>query len=235
MHVKNEIPSNIDQDGKRFWDDSYRVKVAPALWCDEPVPFVRSAASSFRELGAFKTLELPCGDGKNTSYLAQHVNYLIAADSSPTALAVASRRLNRSAVRNCVLCATDVFTTQFADSQFDAVFCCDLLGHLERADKALGELIRVCRSGGILIGNVFGIGDSTRTAEGMVGLRNEEYVYHNKFYFRFYTEAELTALLNKWPAHVIDIARSRWLEGPHEGYREYPHEHESLVFTIRKD
>jgi ubiquinone/menaquinone biosynthesis C-methylase UbiE len=235
MSNSDNALSRIDRDGVSFWDASYRVKAAPALWCDGPVPFVKTAASTFRELGAFKTLELPCGDGKNTLYLAEHVGCLVAADSSPTALAIANRRLDGSGVRNCVLCAADVFATQFTDSQFDAVFCCDLLGHLERADMALKELMRICRPGGIVIGNVFGVGDSTRMAEGMVGLRNEEYVYRNKFYFRFYTEPELEALLLKWPSNVIEIARARWMEGPHEGYREYAHEHESLVFTLRKE
>ncbi len=42
----------------------------------------------------------------------------------------------------------------YQDKQFDTVICTETLEHLVRSDKALSEIKRVLRSGGILIGSV---------------------------------------------------------------------------------
>jgi len=225
---------SIDEKGKGHWDDSYKVQTSPGLWCDEPVPFAEDAISRFIDAKTAIALELPCGDGKNTAYLANHLPALIAADSSPTALGIAAKRLQDGGVTNCILCKADVFKTQFLDDQFQATFCCDLLGHLVRAETALAELLRITRPGGLIIANVFGLGDSTRTADGMVRLNNQEYLYDEKFYFRFYSPVEVTALLSPFGAELLNVESVSWSEGPHEGYREYRHEHQSIVFSLRK-
>jgi ubiquinone/menaquinone biosynthesis C-methylase UbiE len=234
MPSQNEKTSQADEVGKSNWDNSYRVETRPALWCDDPVPFAKAAVKVFRDAGAVNTLELPCGDGKNTVYLSSQLSHLIAADTSPTALRIAQKRLSATGARNCVLCTTDVFATQFVEEQFDALFCCDLLGHLEQSNLALKALLRICRPGGLLVGNLFALGDSTRTAEHMVKIRDEEYIYRDKFYFRFFSDADVARFLESSFGEVISVELSRWMEGPHEGYREYPHEHQSWVFTVRK-
>lgn len=226
--------SALDEAGKHEWERSYQVKVAPALWCDEPVPFVKAAVLAYQSAKAGRVLEIPCGDGKNTVYLAKHLPFLVGADASQTALEIADRRLQAANLKNYVLCRGDAFATQFAADQFDGIFCCDMLGHLERPDCALVELVRILRPGGLLIGNVFAMGDSTRTAERMVRIRGEEYRYDDRFYFRFFTDTEVNAMLAPLPATVTNLELSRWMEGPHEGYREYPHEHQSWVFSLYK-
>jgi 2-polyprenyl-3-methyl-5-hydroxy-6-metoxy-1,4-benzoquinol methylase len=229
--------TDLDGASKIHWDNSYKVKLKPALWCDEPVPFAADAVALLTQENSKLVLELPCGDGKNTQYLARHFPFLIAADYSSTGLEIAANRLVHHNGRNSnvLFCKVDIFDSQFLSNQFDAIFCCDLLGHLENSEAALRELVRMCRPEGVIVINVFAIDDSTRTVEKMVRLRGEEYIYADKFYFRFFSRTEALDLCRGVNAQVLSIHLAKWMEGPHEGYREYPHEHQSWVLTLRKD
>jgi hypothetical protein len=56
--------------------------------------------------------------------------------------------------------------------------------------------------------------------------------YYNTFYFRFYDKENVIDLLSGFDVEVEMLELTRWMEPPHEGYRE--HEHESWAFTIAK-
>ena len=119
------------------------------------------------------------------------------------------------------------------DEAFDGIFCCDVLGHLTQPRQALEELLRICRPGRSIVANVFALGDSTR-GPNMTEIGHEEYIFDNRFYFRFYEQEEVERLLHEVDADIVWNRLVRWTEPPHEGYREYEHEHESWLFAIRK-
>jgi hypothetical protein len=119
------------------------------------------------------------------------------------------------------------------NEQFEGIFCCDLLGHLKRASLAISELIRICRRGGYIVGNLFAIGDSTRGIDMRI-VGKEEYVYKDKFYFKFYDRQGVVDLLQSFNIEIVSLKLIRWTEPPHKGYREYAHQHQSWVFAMRK-
>jgi len=225
--------NDLDEKSKETWDRSYNVTVMPNLWGEAPVPFVTEAIRIFRADGGRKYLELPCGDGRNTIPLAKELPILIAADTSPNALRINSFRLRAFGLDNCILQKSDIFETQFVDNDFDGIFCCDVLGHLKDVSSAISELLRVSDHSKPIMANVFALGDSTR-ADSMRKIGPEEYIYADKFYFKYYERADVVKLLDRFPIDIVSIELVKWTEPPHEGYREYSHEHQSWLFVIRK-
>jgi SAM-dependent methyltransferase len=223
----------IDDLLKVRWDQSYNLKKSSNLWGDAPVPFVLEATKLFKSGGGSKFIDIPCGDGRNTLNLAQSLPFVIGADTSMRGLQITKSRLFSHQINNCLLMDGDIFNNKFLDEQFDGVLCWDLLGHLQNITLAVTELLRICKPGGQLIGSLFSIGDSTRGKE-MDSIGNEEYIYNDKFYFKFYDESGVVSLLKNFNVELISLELVSWKEDSHEGYREYPHEHQSWAFVVKK-
>jgi ubiquinone/menaquinone biosynthesis C-methylase UbiE len=222
-----------DELSKKRWDQAYDISKSPTLWGQPMVPFIDKAIDMFKLTECSNILDIPCGDGRNILPFAKLFNMIFAVDASTNALQIANKELDIKGIRNCALMKVDIFDAPFFDKQIDGVFCCDLLGHLTKPVKALNELLRICKPGGYIVSNVFALGDSTR-GDKMSPLGNEEYLYDNRFYFKFYSEEQVLSLINQLDCKLISLELFRWMEPPHEGYREYPHEHESWVFALQK-
>ncbi len=216
------------------WDRSYDLAEGVTLWGNPPVPYVLASAP---RLGALSgpILELPCGDGRNTIPLAQACDVVVAADSSQRALGLAARRLRSQNIINVCLVDANVFDMPFPSASFAGALCWDLLGHLRRPDAALAEMVRTCQVKGLIIGNVFSTGDST-LGEDMSPVGPDQFIYQQRLYFCYYNEERVRSLTSAIPgAHLVDVELVRWTEGPHEGYREYEHDHESWAFILEVD
>lgn len=225
---------NIDGESKITWDKAYDPISSETLWGETPVPFVKTAIDYFQSINSKNVLDLPCGDGRNSIPLAEAFQNLTAADYSLNALENASKTFKNQNLNNCLLMKADIFNTPFFNEQFDGVFCCDVLGHLMKPIPAIKEMIRICKCQGIIIGNFFAMGDSTRGLN-MERIQNEEYIFDNRFYFKFYEKENVHNILTKFDVKILDITSYNWEEPPHSGYREYPHEHQSWVFVIQKE
>jgi ubiquinone/menaquinone biosynthesis C-methylase UbiE len=229
----SETLKDLDTIAKSSWDKSYDLHDTSSLWGIKPVPAVERAAEIFNNSSGW-ILDLPCGDGRNTLPLTKKLPHVVAADSSRNALNIASKFLALHEIENCVFVESDIFNLKFIDDQFDGIFCWDVLGHLQNVGPAIAELLRVCKPGGHVVGSVFAMGDSTRGID-MVPLNGtEEYIYANTFYYKFYNEAEVQTLLLQVGAPVVSLELMTWNEPPHEGFREYPHEHQSWMFILKK-
>jgi SAM-dependent methyltransferase len=222
-----------DQAAVEVWDASYLLTRQENLWGEPPVPFAVTTAHLFERDGAVRVLDLPCGDGRNIAPIASRVHEVVGADSSTNALTIAVRAAEAAEVGNALFMTSNIFSTPFLTDTFDGIFCCDVLGHLEAPADALHELLRVLRPGKALVANVFALGDSTR-GPNMRKIGEEEYTFDERFYFHYYDRAAIDDLLCQVGAVVERVELVRWTEPPHEGYREYEHEHESWVFTLRK-
>lgn len=224
----------FDAVSKITWNQSYELSETSNLWGDNSVPFVAKAIDAFSKNKAERIIDFPCGDGRNLIRLANAFPLVIGADSSLNALQIAKEVIEEKKIKNCVLLESDIFNSGFVTGQFNGVFCWDVLGHLKNVKNAIEELIRICAKEGLIIGSIFALGDSTKGQE-MQLIGDNEYIYRDKFYFRYYDDEEIRSLLKCYNVEVISIELVTWQEPPHEGYREYPHEHQSWVFTLRKN
>jgi SAM-dependent methyltransferase len=221
-----------------LWDGAYAPSVLQGqgnLWGDPPVPQAEGAARLFRERGAKVVLDVPCGDGRNLAPLAAGAPILLAGDTSPRAMAIAEQAVTRAGVRDkVVFIETDAFATGLLDGSVDGIFCWDLLGHLTDPAGALRELWRVLAPGGSIVANQWTMNDCQTSDPLIKEIEPKEYVDHFGFYCRFYDRADLDALLAEVELPLADCRVESWWEPPHAGYRDYVHQHESLVFTVTK-
>lgn len=223
----------IDSKGATFWDATYKGAGARGLWGPAHVPYIERLTTRLQAAHATKLLDVPCGEGRNLCRLAAQIPIVVGLDSSPTALLTLNYRLSTENIRNCILLEGDIFKLPFPDNHFDAVLCWDVLGHLQNASGAVAELLRVCRQGGLVIGSLFAMTDSTRGI-GMESIGDEEYLYGADCYFKFYSEAKVRALLTPFASPSLNLDLAVWTEDPHPGYRNYVHEHQSWCFIITK-
>jgi SAM-dependent methyltransferase len=236
--VTAEVPSP-DAAAIPLWDgayDSSQLHGQGNLWGDPPVPYAHTAARLFAGNSAAVVLDLPCGDGRNLPPLANGAPVLLAGDTSRNAMAIAEKVAEKAGIRDrVVFVEMDAFGTGLLDDSVDGIFCWDLLGHLTNPKDALFELRRITRPGGHIVGNMWTMNDCQVTDPNIKKIGPKEFVDHFDFYCRFYDRDELEALLGSvgLPAASIEVAR--WWEPPHATYRDYDHEHESLIFTIRKN
>ncbi len=232
-----EVPAR-DVAAIPMWDSAYdasNLKDKANLWGDPPVPYAEKAAALFAAANATVVIDLPCGDGRNMPPLAVSAPILLGGDTSTKAMTIAEAVCTEAGIRNkTVFSVVDAYHTGLLDGSVDGIFSWDLLGHLTNPQDVLREFYRVLRPGGAIVANMWTMNDCQPSDPDIREIAPKEYIDHAGFYCRFYDHADLEALLAEvgMPAENVEV--SHWHEPPHAEYRTYDHEHESLVFTIRK-
>jgi SAM-dependent methyltransferase len=229
-----------DEAAVRMWDGAYDASALGGqanLWGDPPVPYAAVAAELFAAAAAAIIMDLPCGDGRNLPPLAAGAPILLAGDTSPKAMTIACSVAERAGVRNRVVFSeTDAYRTGLLDASIDGIFCWDLLGHLTEPAGALTEFWRILRPGGLLIANMWTMNDCQVADDRarMTEIAPRTYLDHADFYCKFYDEQDLGELLASVGQQAERVETASWWEPPHPGYRDYVHQHESLIFRVRK-
>jgi len=233
-------PAAHSQDAAAIplWDGAYdpsQLQGQGNLGGDPPVPYAQTAARLFAESGATVVLDLPCGDGRNLPPLATGASILLGGDTSPNAMAIAEQVATKAGIRNkAVFVKVDAFDTGFLDDSVDGIFCWDLLGHLTNPEDALREMYRITRPGGHIVANMWTMNDCQVTDPDIRKTGPKEFIDHFEFYCKFYDHDDLEALLNSVDMRAESVEVAAWWEPPHAEYRTYDHQHESLIFTIKK-
>jgi ubiquinone/menaquinone biosynthesis C-methylase UbiE len=225
--------TELDKKSVRSWDLTYQQRNIESFWTEEAVPHVVDLSKRFPAGEYPLVLDVPCGDGRNLIPWAAKRRAVVGVDSSRTALTNGPRLAGHLGLENILFLEGGIFELPFYDSQFDVVFCWDLLGHLQDAVGAIHELARVTKLGGRIIGSVFAVDDSVRDLA-MTRLGPKESLYNDTFFFRFFERSDVTKLTADANLDMSHIELAVWREGPHPGYREYPHEHRSWCFEGQK-
>jgi ubiquinone/menaquinone biosynthesis C-methylase UbiE len=125
---------------------------------DASAPWHQMAKQHLKQLQNKRVLEIGCGRGGFSEYLARFGANLTSADFSPVAVRIAEKRLKD--FDNCELITADVQNVPFPNKTFDIVISMETLEHVPDPDLGLKELARVTKSGGQLIistPNYFGL------------------------------------------------------------------------------
>ena len=131
------------------WERVYRQKGDLGL---RVLPLVRRAARLFREKGCRRVLDLACGTGRHSLYLARQGFEVYATDAAGTGIGITREKAARSGLD--VRCSVhDMRAIPFEDAFFDAVVCTWSIHHGRLADiqRTVAEVHRVLRTGGTAV------------------------------------------------------------------------------------
>jgi len=95
-----------------------------------------------------KVLDIGCGTGHPSLYIAKDVGSIIGIDKSERMIKIAKNRLKRSRVDNIIFEVGDAASLKFPDKSFDVVILCGSLATLSDKKKSLQEIKRVLKKNG---------------------------------------------------------------------------------------
>lgn len=108
---------------------------------------IKKELCSLKRLGSM--LELGCGNGKYTKFMAESADEIIATDVSEEMVSVSRNKLK--SFKNIVVEYSDCYKTQYETHRFDTVFMGNLIHVILEPEKALSEAYRVLKKRGALI------------------------------------------------------------------------------------
>ncbi|MQA83446.1 MAG: methyltransferase domain-containing protein [Streptosporangiales bacterium] len=144
--------SGSDQGGSTaylHWDEQWRDLDSRAAW-SSPEPWVAQTVQLLTERGARRTLDLGCGVGRHSLFLAAQGFDCTAMDRSTAGVDHARRRAMESALDVTFLVGS-FDALPFADGSFDYVLAWNVVYHGDErlVRTAAAEVIRVLRPGGV--------------------------------------------------------------------------------------
>ncbi len=105
---------------------------------------------AFNDVSGKKVLEVGCGKGDFSLYLAEKGATIIGTDFSETAIEIATAK-GKLYKSSATFLEMDAQMICFEDAFFDIIYSCECLEHIPDPTKALKEFQRVLKSGGIAI------------------------------------------------------------------------------------
>lgn len=136
--------------GRSYWERHAKNYDRSMRLFGGPVPamvdLVAQAASGARE-----ALEIGCGTGIVTAALARSAEHVVATDYSSRMLATTEARLRREGLTNVELAEANVEALPYADGRFDVTVAANVLHLVPDVARALREMRRVTRDGGLVV------------------------------------------------------------------------------------
>jgi len=150
-----------------------------------------------------EVLECGCGTGMISSKLADRCSTLIATDFSDGMLVKTKKKCNEYA--NVKVEKANIENLQYPDESFDKVVAANVIHLLDNPEKALGQLMRVCRKGGTIIIPTYIVKEEKVSAKILMELVN---FLGAKFRMRFneesYKQFFVNAGINNVSFFVVD-------------------------------
>ena len=127
------------------------------------LPKIKTASRLFKERGYEKILDLGCGTGKHSIFLAQEGFEVYATDMSLTGIDIAKKKAESLGLRNIHFKQHDMISIPFKDNFFDAVICIWTIYHgtLDRIQETINEIHRVLKPGGMVLTDFLSVDDDT--------------------------------------------------------------------------
>jgi ubiquinone/menaquinone biosynthesis C-methylase UbiE len=144
-----------------------------------------------------RVVDVGCGDGRHILEAARRGCFAVGLDYDASALRDARQRLGAQPVD---LIAGDATRLPFRDDAFDAVICTETLEHLPDDAGAIGEIARVLRGGGTLLGAV-----PSHFTELLFWRLSHGYWHTPGGHVRIYRPRVLSSRLRRAGLRVVDV------------------------------
>lgn len=180
------------------------------------LPKIRRASRTFKEKSYEKILDLGCGTGKHSTFLAYAGFQVYATDLSETGIKIAQGKAKSLGLNNIHFKQHDMKVIPFADSFFNAVVCTWTIYHGKLADiqKTIGETHRVLKTGGTIITDFlslddysYGLGHEIEKNTFVGQKKEEEDVPHH-----YCSKEELIRLFSEFKPVKIGLSSNSYLD-----------------------
>ncbi|MFH1456116.1 MAG: class I SAM-dependent methyltransferase [archaeon] len=167
-----------------------------------PQPKIIKVSKLFKKKGYIRILDLGCGTGRHSLYLAQQGFLVYATDISKTGIEILKKNAKTKNLKNIQYKIHDMTQIPYKNEFFDAIICVFAIGHglLSDAKKTIDEMFRVLKPKGMIILEFMSVNDKTygkgREIEkntfigSMIG---EEEIPHH-----YFTKEEIKKLFSKF-------------------------------------
>ncbi|MFC1949516.1 class I SAM-dependent methyltransferase [Chloroflexota bacterium] len=219
------MEKNLVEDSRRIqimrardWDRIYRESGDLHF---AVLPVVRRATRDFKENNYTKILDLGCGTGKHSIFLARQGFSVYATDISPTGIGIAQKKAESLSL-NIRFKQHDMKSIPFTDNFFDAVICTWTLSHgtMDDIRKAVNEIYRVLRSGGMVLTDLpsiatesYGVGKEIEKDTFIGEKDQEEDVPHH-----YTTREEVIRLFANFCRLRVRLATRRYIDEEGRGH-----------------
>lgn len=158
----------MENGGKIIYDDK-ELKVNVGITEEfgelqfEVLKKIEDIVPRFKTNNVKKILDLGCGTGKHSIYLAREGFEICAADISKENIAIVKSKAEKSELKNIECKELDMRTLPFKENSFDAVVCVSTITHgtYNDIERTLNEIHRVLKPKGTLITDILSDKDST--------------------------------------------------------------------------
>jgi SAM-dependent methyltransferase len=219
--VIHEREAGLEQDvaaidtvaGYEIWSGYYDTQDNPLI--DVEAPAVRDILD---RIPAGRAIDVACGTGRHTTWLAERGHAVVGVDSSPAMLARA--RANATRGTRVGFARAELTRLPIADAAADLVVCALALTHHPDLPAALAEFARVVRPGGhIVLSDIHVVSLYLGGVAGVDTADGHAMMPAHRRWASDYLTAALGAGLE-----VVSCAEPRWLPRPagDAGPRVYP-------------
>jgi len=205
-----------------MWEEYYSALRQLPDWLRKPVPFTVDASSLFRKHGARVFLDLGCGVGRNSIYLAREGFNVVGIDISRGALKKTKMWSKIEGFQNVTVLRASMTNLPFIGRTFHAVISTSVIHHASKEDieKATEDIKTVLKDNGLFLANLLSKEDyrysSGKKIEDGTFLiledfeeRQFEEVHH------FFSRKEILTLLAGFKRLSIEPIQSGKAERPH--------------------
>lgn len=173
------------------------------------LPRIRRASKEFKSKGYARVLDLGCGTGRHSIYLAKQGFSVVASDIAPTGLDIARSKARSLGLKNIEFKLHDMRGIPLGNDYIDGVICIWVLPHgkLEDITTTVHEIHRILKSGGTVITDLlsvdtesYGTGREIECNTFVGEKKDEEDVPHH-----YTNRAELTKLFSRFQQRRIRL------------------------------
>lgn len=142
------------------WEEIYKEK---GEVYSEVNPKIKKYAEIFKEKGYKKVLDLCCGTGRHSIFLAKEGFSVYATDISEKGVEILKRNAKKQNLSDISCKVHNMNKIPYLDDFFDAIICTFSMGHgtLDDAKKTIDEMYRTLKVGGMVITDFMSTKDET--------------------------------------------------------------------------
>ena len=165
------------------WESMYKLPIEKIPWEIEEPPKELVETLKNKDIKPGKALDIACGTGNYSIYLAKNTFDVIGVDFSKTALNIARKKANQQKLKIKFIYANVLNLSKILNEKFDFILDYSLLHHISSTniEKFASQFSKLLKKGGRLLLVCYSDKDSN-------GKKSVMGKYGNNIYFRTVTE-----------------------------------------------